>query len=81
MATTGSRAEPAITSTYLWQAPFFDVYYLACLGQLFFLPTPMLLGFPRARESFHFYIPPKWAQTRRPPSNHARAQLADTQLT
>jgi hypothetical protein len=46
-----------------------------------FLPTLMLLGFPRARESFHFYAPTSGHRRGGSPSNRARTQLADTQLT
>jgi hypothetical protein len=46
-----------------------------------FLPTPMLLVFPRARESFHFHIPPSGHGRGGSPFNRARAHLADTQLT
>jgi hypothetical protein len=80
MATTGSRPEPAITSTCgRILSLIYPIWPL--LANSCFLPIPMLLGFPRARECFHFYVPPCGHGRGGSPSNRAGAQLADTQLT
>jgi hypothetical protein len=57
IATMGSRAEPAITFTC---GRILSLIYCIwpLLANSYFLPTPMLLGFPTATDSFHFFIPP-----------------------
>jgi hypothetical protein len=80
MATTGSRPEPAITSTcgriLSLNYPIWPLSANSC-----FLPIPMLLGFQRARDCFHFYVPPCGHGRGGSPSNRAGARLADTHLT